>query len=362
MLAALELPYRVIDVAAGDLGSSAARKFDCEAWLPSQQRWLELTSTSNCTTLPGAPARHPRSRSRTAPSARWRRLNGTLVAMPRTIVALLENHQQPDGSVYVPAALQPHLGREVLSRRDVLASAAAQGGRVRSRRHARELRRLRSPPAPAPRWTGSARPGALLIFVTGRPPRWMTQVAEETGASGLAICANGAMVYDLGRGEVVRQHVLEADSAERLVEAIRAELPGVTFAVESGLRFSHEPAYVPSWPAPDTTVAEVTELLRDPVAKLLVRHPERGPDEIHHIVAGIAGDEANVTYSGNVLLEVSGAGISKASTLEALCMEHQIALRGGHRVRRHAERRADAGLGRARGRRRQRPPARHRGR
>ena len=65
-------------------------------------------------------------------------------------------------------------------------------------------------------------------------------------------------------------------------------------------------------------------LLQDPVAKLLVKHPERGPDEIHAIVAGIAGDDANVTYSGNVLLEVSGAGISKASTLEALCIEHGV--------------------------------------
>jgi seryl-tRNA synthetase len=114
MLAALELPYRVIDVAAGDLGSSAARKFDCEAWLPSQQRWLELTSTSNCTTFQ---ARRLGIRSRSAEGAvsPLATLNGTLVAMPRTIVALLENHQQADGSVYVPNALQPYLGREVIT-------------------------------------------------------------------------------------------------------------------------------------------------------------------------------------------------------------------------------------------------------
>jgi seryl-tRNA synthetase len=113
MFAALELPYRVIDVAAGDLGSSAARKFDCEAWLPSQQRWLELTSTSNCTTFQ---ARRLGIRSRSAEGvvSPLATLNGTLVAMPRTIVALLENHQQPDGSVHVPAALQHYLGREVL--------------------------------------------------------------------------------------------------------------------------------------------------------------------------------------------------------------------------------------------------------
>ncbi len=167
--------------------------------------------------------------------------------------------------------------------------------------------------------------GALLVFVTGRPPRWMKQVAEETGASGLAICANGAMVYDLGTQQVVRQHVLDAASAERLVQAIRDEIPGVTFAVESGLRFAHEPDYVPSWPAPATVVAEVAVLLQEPVAKLLVKHPERGPDEIHAIVAGLAGDDANVTYSGDVLLEISGAGISKASTLEWLCQDQGFA-------------------------------------
>jgi Cof subfamily protein (haloacid dehalogenase superfamily) len=167
--------------------------------------------------------------------------------------------------------------------------------------------------------------GALLIFVTGRPPRWMDSVIEETGASGLAILANGALVYDLGTREVVREHLLDAASAERLVKAIRAEIPGVTFAVELGDGFAHEAAYVPSWPAPENAIADVAQLLRDPVAKLLVKHPERGPDDIHPIVAALAGDNANVTYSGDVLLEISGAGISKASTLEALCIEYGIA-------------------------------------
>ncbi|HET6729888.1 MAG TPA: serine--tRNA ligase [Jiangellaceae bacterium] len=107
MLAAVELPYRVIDVAAGDLGSSAARKFDCEAWLPSQQRWMEVTSASNCTTFQ---ARRLAIRERTEHGTRpVATLNGTL-GTTRWIVALLENHQQPDGSVRVPAALQPYLG------------------------------------------------------------------------------------------------------------------------------------------------------------------------------------------------------------------------------------------------------------
>jgi seryl-tRNA synthetase len=112
MLGALELPYRVIDVAAGDLGMSAARKFDCEAWLPSQQRWMEVTSTSNCTTFQ---ARRLGIRERTDTGTRHvATLNGTL-GTTRWIVALLENHQRADGSVLVPKALQPYLdGREVL--------------------------------------------------------------------------------------------------------------------------------------------------------------------------------------------------------------------------------------------------------
>ncbi len=112
-LAKLELPYRVIDVAAGDLGSSAARKYDCEAWLPSQARWLELTSTSNCTDYQ---ARRLGIRARGADGrpALVATLNGTLMASTRTIVAILENHQQPDGSVRVPKALRSYLDREVL--------------------------------------------------------------------------------------------------------------------------------------------------------------------------------------------------------------------------------------------------------
>ncbi|WP_278235600.1 serine--tRNA ligase [Isoptericola sp. AK164] len=107
MMAAVELPYRVIDTAAGDLGTSAARKFDCEAWLPTQQRYLELTSTSNCTTFQ---ARRLNVRERAEHGTRTvATLNGTL-GTTRWIVAILENHQQPDGSVRVPEGLRPYLG------------------------------------------------------------------------------------------------------------------------------------------------------------------------------------------------------------------------------------------------------------
>ena len=112
MLTDLRLAYRVIDVAAGDLGSSAARKFDTEAWVPTQGAFRELTSTSNCTTYQARrlDIRYRTPEGKTAPVAT---LNGTL-ATTRWIVALLETHQRADGSVLVPEALQPYLGLSVL--------------------------------------------------------------------------------------------------------------------------------------------------------------------------------------------------------------------------------------------------------
>ena len=107
-LNAMEIPYRVIDVASGDLGSSANRKFDIEAWIPTQGAYREVTSTSNCTEFQGRRLniRYKDSEGTKAIAT----LNGTLVAIPRMIVAILENHQNADGTVNVPAALQPFLG------------------------------------------------------------------------------------------------------------------------------------------------------------------------------------------------------------------------------------------------------------
>jgi seryl-tRNA synthetase len=112
MLARIEVPYRVIDVAAGDLGSSAARKFDCEAWVPTQQTYRELTSTSNCTTFQ-ARRLATRYRDDGGKPQIAATLNGTL-ATTRWLVAILENHQRPDGSVRVPDALVPFVGAELL--------------------------------------------------------------------------------------------------------------------------------------------------------------------------------------------------------------------------------------------------------
>jgi seryl-tRNA synthetase len=109
-LNAMEIPYRVIDVASGDLGSSAVRKFDCEAWVPTQDAYREVTSTSNCTEFQSRRL-NIRMKAESGTSA-VATLNGTLVAIPRMIVAILENHQNADGSVNIPKALQPYIGAE----------------------------------------------------------------------------------------------------------------------------------------------------------------------------------------------------------------------------------------------------------
>lgn len=107
-LNAMEIPFRVLDIASGDLGSSANRKFDCEAWVPTQGTYREVTSTSNCTQFQ---ARRLNIRMKDGQTSSYvATLNGTLVAIPRMIVAILENHQNADGTVNVPAALQPFLG------------------------------------------------------------------------------------------------------------------------------------------------------------------------------------------------------------------------------------------------------------
>ena len=169
MLAKVEVPYRVIDIAAGDLGGPAARKFDCEAWVPTQGRYRELTSTSQLHDVPGAPARRARARpggegrpgtSRRS-TARWR--------TTRWIVAILENHQQADGSVVVPKALQPFLGLDVLDPRlaergrsaERLVALDLDGTTLRPRRRAvrrRCARRCATWPTRACTW--SSRPGA----------------------------------------------------------------------------------------------------------------------------------------------------------------------------------------------------------
>ncbi|MFP5334909.1 MAG: HAD-IIB family hydrolase [Actinomycetes bacterium] len=172
--------------------------------------------------------------------------------------------------------------------------------------------------------------GVDVVFVTGRPPRWMRQVADATGHSGTAVCANGALVWDLAAERTVRAKEIAADVVLEVADRLGAALPGVAFAVESLRGFRHTPAYVPRWDARrDHVVGELPDLLADApgVVKLLARL-EGGSSDAMLAVARVALDGlARPTHSNAAdgLLEVSALGVSKAATLAELAADRGIA-------------------------------------
>ena len=173
--------------------------------------------------------------------------------------------------------------------------------------------------------------GAVLVLVTGRPPRWMAPVVEATGHRGLAVCANGALVYDLHTEQVVRAHLIDADAAAEVVAALRRDVPGVVFAVEKApvdgvpAGFGREHGYVPRWDNGEVDVDEIDALVREGVVKLLARHEQLGSDELLAAARSSLGALAEATHSStDGLLEISASGISKASGLASLADEHGV--------------------------------------
>ncbi|MQA86220.1 MAG: Cof-type HAD-IIB family hydrolase [Streptosporangiales bacterium] len=160
--------------------------------------------------------------------------------------------------------------------------------------------------------------GAHLVLVTGRPPRWMHEIAEATGHRGLAICANGALVYDLRTEEVVESCPIETDVLKELIERLRATVPDLAFAAEQLSGFVHEEAYRTR--DANLRVGELEQLLALPAAKLLAQHRTIDPDTLLARARAVVGDLAEVTHASNYgLLEISAAGVSKASALAQLC-------------------------------------------
>ncbi|MQA95571.1 MAG: Cof-type HAD-IIB family hydrolase [Streptosporangiales bacterium] len=163
--------------------------------------------------------------------------------------------------------------------------------------------------------------GAHFVLVTGRPPRWIHPVAESFGHRGLALCANGALVYDLHSERVIQSHMIQPEVLEKLVELLREAIPGVTFGVEyeDGVAFEH--AYeLGRWSAAAENLrASPEELVSRPGAKLLARHPTLCADDLLAAARPAVGDLATPTHSnGDRLLELSAAGVSKASALAEL--------------------------------------------
>ena len=170
--------------------------------------------------------------------------------------------------------------------------------------------------------------GAELVFVTGRPPRWMAPIADATGHRGLAICANGALVYDLESERVVESRLLEAAVVADLMKSLRGAVPGLRFAVESEIDMLHEVDYELSWDGGYPGVRRAqdpADLAGSPVAKLLVRHADSDADSLLARTREVVGDLAELTHSSRGgLVEISAVGVTKATTLAALCAERGI--------------------------------------
>jgi Cof subfamily protein (haloacid dehalogenase superfamily) len=168
----------------------------------------------------------------------------------------------------------------------------------------------------------------MVVICTARPARWMRPLAEATGHRGVAICANGGVVWDLHTDTPVEEFPLEPEIARQIVAALQAGLPGGHWAVERTDGFGHEPSYEPRWPVPDDTVIEAVDVLvSQPSVKLLLRHADLMADELLQQARGLVGHLAELSHSNSAdsLLEIAAAGVSKASALTRVCAERGIA-------------------------------------
>jgi Cof subfamily protein (haloacid dehalogenase superfamily) len=170
--------------------------------------------------------------------------------------------------------------------------------------------------------------GIVVVLCTGRPPRWMKPIAEQTGHHGLAVCSNGAIVYDLHTEQVVEQFPIDVDVARRITLALKEALPEAVFAVERSTGMLHEPAYVPIAPPSATQMeAAFDELVTEPMVKLIAKHPDMTSSQLHaaaHEAVAELAELAETTYSSGSIIEISATGVTKAFGLERLAAERCI--------------------------------------
>jgi Cof subfamily protein (haloacid dehalogenase superfamily) len=167
--------------------------------------------------------------------------------------------------------------------------------------------------------------GVPVVFVTGRPVRWMSEVAQHTKHTGVAICANGAVVYDLHAEKIVEHFAIPVDVGLEVARKLRAQFPDLTFAVETLEGFAHEPSYVPRWDRGNLPTGELEVIYASPALKLLARHESMDPDALLAAAREVLGDLVEVTHSSDsALLEMSAAGVSKATGLARFAGERGI--------------------------------------
>jgi Cof subfamily protein (haloacid dehalogenase superfamily) len=176
----------------------------------------------------------------------------------------------------------------------------------------------------------------LVAFVTGRPPRWLHEVAEATGHIGVAVAANGAVLYDLATESVITEHVLSVELLDHVTAQLREAFPRIVFGVEYGATFGSEPGYVHEWdisPArdrrgnvlPPPIVAELAEIISQPGVKLLAKDRDADPDAFLELATTLVGEHVSLTHSSSIgLLEIGAAGITKASGLAYLAERNGV--------------------------------------
>jgi Cof subfamily protein (haloacid dehalogenase superfamily) len=178
--------------------------------------------------------------------------------------------------------------------------------------------------------------GLLVAFVTGRPPRWLDEVVEASGHSGVAVAANGAVLYDLASGTTLSAHVLSPEALHALTVELRAAFPEVAFAVEYGDSFGAEPEYVHDWainprsdrrgrPIPPPLVADLETVISRPGVKLLAKDRGADVDTFMTSVDTLLAGRATVTHSSRFgLLEIAAPGVTKATGLAEVASSHGI--------------------------------------
>ena len=168
--------------------------------------------------------------------------------------------------------------------------------------------------------------GFEVVVATARPPRWMHELTDVIGDHGIAICSNGAYVYDVTARRVVSERLIVAEAVVGMVDALRRAIPGIAFAVENAAGFGREPAYVDLHVSPpDTQVSDIADLLDPLPGKLLARAPGVGEDEFLRRVTEVVGESALVAFSGaGGLAEISAVGVTKAAVLSEWAAERGV--------------------------------------
>jgi HAD superfamily hydrolase (TIGR01484 family) len=162
--------------------------------------------------------------------------------------------------------------------------------------------------------------GVEVVFVTARPLRWMTDLWRHLDDRGLAVVSNGAITYDIGRGEVLALHGIERSAGLALADAVRGAVPGTAFALECRSGFRRETAYVDLHGAPpDTPVGDLARVWDEPAVKLLAQHRTLDPQEFRDGVMAAVGDRATATWTIDGLMEISAADVTKGGALADVC-------------------------------------------